>query len=403
MSGSPGGRGPAARGGMERASGQGPGGAAPRELPAGDEAGAPPRPARVLGIETSCDETAAAVVDDGRVVASNVVASQAALHAPYGGVFPEVAARQHVRDIGWVIERAMREAGADWPDLAAIAVTRGPGLAGALLVGVNAAKGLALATGRPLVGVSHLEGHLASNGLHDGGALLTPERAARGLPPLPPRPHVALVVSGGHTDLWWVADEAPPERLGATRDDAAGEAFDKAARMLGLGYPGGPAIERAAAGGDPEAFDLPVARTGDLDFSFSGLKSALRRHVEALGGDPDGAPEAAGREAGDARPALPVADLAASFQAVVVRALVERLAAVATARGARAVAISGGVAANGALRAALAERFADLPLCCPPLALCTDNAAMIAAAGHAAWRAGARAGMDLDVAASTAR
>lgn len=343
----------------------------------------------LLGIETSCDETAAAVVAQGRVVLSNVVASQVELHAPYGGVFPELASRQHVRDITPIIQRALDEAGVELAALDGIAVTRGPGLSGALLVGLNAAKGLAMATGLPLIGVNHLAGHLSSNDLHYEGRLLGAQDLASGpLPPRPPRPQLALIVSGGHTDLLWRPADAPPLRLGQTCDDAAGEAFDKAARMLGLGYPGGPAIQDAAQRGDPGRFPLPVARTRDpLDFSFSGLKTALLRRIESL-------------EEGAAP--LPVADLAAAFQDAVVRSLVGRVAVALETRLPRSIAVSGGVAANAALRAALAERF-DLPVVVPPLALCTDNAAMIAGAGWLRLRAGASADpLDLDVAPSLA-
>lgn len=364
---------------------------------------------RILGIETSCDETAAAVVAEGRVVLSNVVASQAALHAPYGGVFPEMASRQHIRDITPVIEGAMAEAELGWPDLDAIAVTIGPGLAGSLLVGVNAAKGLALATGLPLLGINHMEGHLYSNWLHEDGRIRTAAPVAgaeeplvaapeaeqsavrRAVPPTdttparfsdPPFPQLLLTVSGGHTELVQVRGHGDYRLLGVTMDDAAGEAFDKVARMLGLGYPGGPAIQAAAEGGNPAAFRFPVADTeGPYDFSFSGLKTAVLRAVEAC--------EAGGE-------AVPVADLAASFQAAVVRALVGRLGAALAAVPAEAVLVAGGVSANRALRAALAAAV-DRPLFIPPPALCTDNAAMIAAAGHFAWQRGRRGGLELDV------
>jgi len=328
----------------------------------------------VLGLETSCDETAAAVVADGRVVRSNVVASQTALHAAYGGVFPEMASRQHVRDVALAVLRALADAGASWDDLSAIAVTRGPGLSGSLLVGLNAAKGIALARGLPLVGVNHLEGHLYSNWLHRDGALRTPALAPAPAPDDdPPFPHLALIVSGGHTELVHVRGHGDYEVLGATRDDAAGEAFDKAARMLGLGYPGGPAVERAAAGGDASAARLPIAATASpYDFSFSGLKSALRREIEgrAARGEPPG-----------------VADLAASFQVAVVGALVAGARRALADRPSRALLVAGGVSANGALAAALREAV-DVPVRVPPFALCTDNAAMIAAAGTWRLRAG---------------
>ncbi len=364
----------------------------------------------VLGIETSCDETAAAVVDDGRIVCSNVVASQVELHARYGGVFPEMASRQHIRDITPVIEQAMAVARAGWDDLDAIAVTYGPGLAGSLLVGLNVAKGLAMARGLPLVGVNHMEGHLYSNWLHVGGRmrvagdvsapgavytlgaddvatlgghdLLTDPRVP--WPDDPPFPHLLLTVSGGHTELVHVRGHGDYALLGATRDDAAGEAFDKAARMLGLAYPGGPEIERAAAGGDPDAIRFPVAEVAGspLDFSFSGLKTAVLRQVQA--------DEAAGHT-------VRVADIAAGFQAAVVRALVGRVRRALSTVPAKAVLIAGGVSANTALRDALAEAV-DYPLFIPPLALCTDNAAMIAAAGSFAFARGRRDGLDLEVA-----
>ncbi len=371
------------------------------------EPGPPAAPSPlVLGIETSCDETAAAVVAHGRVVLSSVVASQGALHAPYGGVFPEVASRQHIRDIGPVVRRALAEAGVGLDDVACVAVTYGPGLAGSLLVGLNAAKGLALARGLPLVGVNHMHGHLYSNWLHVGGRMRRADGGGDGdgggagggagvggtappgagddaWPGDPPFPHLLLTVSGGHTELVHVRGHGDFRLLGATLDDAAGEAFDKAARMLGLGYPGGPAIERAAAGGDAAAVRFPVADTAaPLDFSFSGLKTALRREVEAH----------TARGA-----AVPVADVAAAFQAAVVRALVGRVRRALASVAAEAVLVAGGVAANGALRAALAEAV-DRPVRVPPPALCTDNAAMIAAAGYFAFRAGRRDGLDLDVA-----
>ncbi len=343
----------------------------------------------ILGIETSCDETAAAVVEAGRVVHANVVASQAELHAQYGGVFPEMASRQHVRDIWPVVAAAMEQAGCGWDDLAAIAVTRGPGLAGSLLVGVNMAKGLALARGLPLIGVNHMAGHLYSNWLHAEGKIRTPavSKPEREDPP-PAFPLLLMTVSGGHSELWHVGGHGHYERLGGTLDDAAGEAFDKAARMLGLGYPGGPEIQRAAADGDPAAIRFPVARTeGRFDLSFSGIKTAVLREVERA--------EAAGGP-------VPVADIAAGFQAAIVRALVGRLRRALRAREARCVLVAGGVSANAALRAALADLVDDRPLWIPPIELCTDNAAMIAAAGWWSYVGGRRDDLSLDVRPSLA-
>ena len=296
----------------------------------------------ILGIETSCDETAAAVVtDDGRVLAS-VVSSQAELHARFGGVVPEVASRRHLELVVPVVRTALESAGVPLERVERIAVTQGPGLVGALLVGISAAKALAWAGRTPLVPVDHLEGHLAS-------LYLEPD-------PLEP-PFTCLLVSGGHTLLLAVSERGSSERLGTTLDDAAGEAFDKGARLLGLGYPGGAAIDRLARDGDADAFAFPVARVSGLDFSFSGLKTALLYAVRDLGED-----EAERRKA----------DLAASYQRAIVRALVRRLREAADATGVEKLAVVGGVASNSELRAALpGATFAPLPLC-------TDNAAMIA-------------------------
>lgn len=334
-------------------------------------------PARILGIETSCDETAAAVVENGRVAFSNVVASQAEMHAKYGGVFPEVASRQHIKVIDTVVREALAQAHLELADVDAIAVTRGPGLPGSLIVGLTMAKGLALGSGLPMYGVNHLEGHLYSAWVQLDGGLSSSSPA-----PDPPHfPLLALVVSGGHTELVLMKDHLLYQRLGGTLDDAAGEAFDKVARLLGLSYPGGPAIQKAAQGGDPAAFDFPRAWLEDTwDFSFSGLKTAVLHKVREYG---------SGRE-------LPVADLAASFQAAVVEVLVEKTKKAAREFSAKEILVAGGVSANQALRDALAG--SSLPVHLPPLALCTDNAAMIAAAGyfrHAIF--GEADGMDIDI------
>jgi len=323
----------------------------------------------VLGIESSCDETAAAVVADGSL-RSNIVADQLD-HTPYGGVVPEVASRLHERHIVPVVDQALNAAGASFLDLTGIAVTYGPGLAGSLLVGVNAAKGLALGRGLPLVGVNHLEGHIYANWL-----------ATDGEPPDIHFPFLCLIVSGGHTELVLVSDHLDYRRLGGTLDDAAGEAFDKVGRLLGLEYPGGPAIERAAREGDATTFDLPRAwLRGSWDFSFSGLKTAVLRLVRAL--EREGTP-------------LPVADLAASFQLAVAEILAEKTIAAARESGAEQILLAGGVSANQLLRARVRER-AEVPVLYPPPILCTDNAAMIAAAGAAHFGAGEHSGWDLDV------
>jgi N6-L-threonylcarbamoyladenine synthase len=300
----------------------------------------------ILALETSCDETAAAIVTDSGEVLSSVVSSQARLHARYGGVVPEVASRRHLELVLPVVREAFDEAERSLDEIDLVAVTQGPGLVGALLVGVSAAKAIAWGRGLPLVAVDHLEGHVAS-------LYLGPD-------PLDP-PFVCLLASGGHTLVLAVRERGRSERLGTSLDDAAGEAFDKGARLLGLGYPGGAEIDRAARGGDSDAFSFPVARVPGLDFSFSGLKTALLYTVRELG-----EPEAGRRRA----------DLAASYQDAIVRALVARARQAVEQTGLERIAVVGGVAANSALRAALPDAsFA-------PLELCTDNAAMIASAAR---------------------
>jgi N6-L-threonylcarbamoyladenine synthase len=354
----------------------------------------------VLGIETSCDETAAAVVCDGRQIRSNVISSQIALHQTHGGVVPELAARGHVRAIIPVVETALAEAGIGRREIDAIAVTEGPGLAGSLLVGVNVAKTLAYVLGRPLVPINHLEAHVYANWL------TRPEDEPQ---PVPAFPLVCLLVSGGHSELILMTGHGKYRHLGRTLDDAAGEAFDKGARLLGLGYPGGPAIQRAAVGGNPGRFELPRAWLGgSYDFSFSGLKTALLRIVE-----PYRLPSAPGEEraAGpfaEHRPPvysaeLPVADLAAAYQEAVVEVLAVKAVRAAREYGAKSLLLAGGVAANAALRgrieAEVAATFGDdgLPISFPPIVLCTDNAAMVAGAAYFAIRRGAQAGWEADV------
>ncbi len=321
----------------------------------------------ILGIETSCDETAAAVVTEGRRILSNVVASQVEIHARYGGVFPELASRQHIRDILPVIEKALSQAKMELGQLDGMAVTIGPGLAGSLVVGVNAAKGLALALSLPLIGINHLEAHIYT--IWTQGAEVE-------------FPLLCLIASGGHTNLVLMTGHGQYEPLGQTLDDAAGEAFDKVARLLGLGYPGGPAIQEKAEEGDPKAFDLPRAwLPSTYDFSFSGLKTAVLYLVRGLEEEGKG---------------LPLADLAASFQAAVVDVLVEKTRLAAQEHGVKQVLLVGGVAANTLLRQEMKERV-EVPVLYPPPKLCTDNAVGVAAAGWFRLEAGERAGWDLDV------
>jgi N6-L-threonylcarbamoyladenine synthase len=337
----------------------------------------------ILAVESSCDETGIAMVEDGRRILSNVVASQVAMHAATGGIVPEVAARAHLRWIVPVLDEAWSSAGVAWDDVAAVAVTQGPGLAGSLLVGINFAKTLAYVHGKPLVPVNHLEGHLYAAWLAD---------ETRD-PPEPLFPLVALIVSGGHTFLVEMRDHLQYRLLGETVDDAAGEAFDKVGRLLGLPYPGGPAIMQAAAGAVRNEVVFPRAWLGDsFDFSFSGLKTAARRTIAAERGGQ-------GTEAGDAPLTQDrVAELAYGFQESVVDVLVTKTVRAARGAGARSIVLGGGVAANRVLRDRLAEvaRAAGIPLVVPRPALCTDNGAMIGAAAARRFEAGARAGLDLD-------
>ena len=331
----------------------------------------------ILGIETSCDETAAAVVKNGHEIISSIVASQAKIHEQYGGVFPEVASRQHILHIIPVLNDTLAQAGVELEEMGAVAVTYGPGLAGSLLVGVNVAKALALAKSLPLIGINHLEVHIYANWLQREEEILFPL--------------LCLIASGGHTNLVLMTDHAEYQPLGQTLDDAAGEAFDKVARLLGLGYPGGPEIQRVAEDGEPTAFDLPRAwLKGSYDFSFSGLKTAVLYLVR--GYEAEDKPKAWSEE----DDGLPVADLAASFQAAVVEVLVEKTRMAAQERGVRQVLLAGGVAANTLLRQQMRERI-SIPVLCPSPELCTDNAACVAAVGWFKVQTGERAGWDLDV------
>lgn len=324
----------------------------------------------ILAIESSCDETAAAVVRNGREVLSNIISSQIALHTLYGGVVPEIASRKHIEKINQVIEEALQQAGVTLKDIDAIAVTYGPGLVGALLVGVSAAKAISFATGIPLVGVHHIEGHISANYIEN-----------KALEP----PFVCLVVSGGHSHLVKVKDYGEYEIMGRTRDDAAGEAFDKVARAIGLGYPGGPKIDKVSKEGNPDAIQFPRAKVADsvYDFSFSGLKSAVLNYLNSC--------EMKGIE-------ICQADVAASFQKAVVDVLVEHSMQAVRECGMKKFAIAGGVASNSSLRSALEKACTErgIEFYHPSPILCTDNAAMIGAAGYYEYRKGVRSGYDLN-------
>ena len=324
----------------------------------------------ILAIESSCDETAASVVKNGREVLSNVISSQIALHTLYGGVVPEIASRKHIEKINQVIEEALKEAGVELKDITAIAVTYGPGLVGALLVGVSAAKAISFATGIPLIGVHHIEGHISANYIEN-----------KELEP----PYVCLVVSGGHSHLVVVKDYGEYEIIGRTRDDAAGEAFDKVARAIGLGYPGGPKIDKLSKEGNPEAIRFPRAKVEDseYDFSFSGLKSAVLNYLNGcqMKGEP-----------------ICEADVAASFQKAVIDVLVEHALHAVKKYGYDKFAIAGGVASNSSLRQAFEEECAKrkINFYHPSPIFCTDNAAMIGVAGYYEYLKGVRSGMDLN-------
>lgn len=326
----------------------------------------------VLGIETSCDETAAAVVEDGRTVRANVLASQHDIHARFGGVVPELASRAHLERMNGIMSLALEEAGCGWSDIDAVAVTRGPGLVGALLVGLATAKGIALALGVPFIAVNHLEGHIYANFLD------TPNG-------LPEPPYVCLLVSGGHTMLVFIPEDHQYEVLGQTLDDAAGEAFDKIARFLGLEYPGGPALDLLAQKGDPGAIEFPraMAGSGDFDFSLSGLKTAVVRHV---------------RKEQDAGNEVSAADIAASFQEAIVDVQIQKTMAAAESRKVGTVLLGGGVVANTRLRERMSEEAnrRGVALHYPPTELCTDNAAMIACVGASRLARGERSDFDVE-------
>lgn len=324
----------------------------------------------ILAIESSCDETAASVVKNGREVLSNVISSQIALHTLYGGVVPEIASRKHIEKINQVIEEALKEADVELEDITAIAVTYGPGLVGALLVGVSAAKAISFATGIPLIGVHHIEGHISANYIEN-----------KELEP----PYICLVVSGGHSHLVVVKDYGEYEIIGRTRDDAAGEAFDKVARAIGLGYPGGPKIDKLSKEGNPDAIRFPRAKVDDseYDFSFSGLKSAVLNYLNGcqMKGEP-----------------VCEADVAASFQKAVIDVLVEHALHAVKKYGYNKFAIAGGVASNSSLRQAFEEECAKrkIEFYHPSPIFCTDNAAMIGVAGYYEYLKGVRSGMDLN-------
>lgn len=334
------------------------------------------KPARILAIETSCDETACAIIENGRALLSSVVASQMEIHARYGGVFPEVASRQHVLSIIPVVQQSLSQAHLTLNDIDAIAVTQGPGLAGSLIVGVNMAKGLSLALDKPLIGVNHLEGHIYSAWVFNAG---------ENIPPEPQFPLVALLVSGGHTELNLMTDHLTYQRLGATLDDAAGEAFDKVARLLDLPYPGGPSIQKSAEEGDPKRFNFARAwLDGSYNFSFSGVKTSVLYELQALK---------------KKSATIPTADIAASFQQAVIDVLFKKTMDAAREYDAKEILVAGGVSANRVLRQTFKSQT-EFPVHIPPLSLCTDNAAMIASAGYFRYALGHESNLEMDVLAT---
>lgn len=334
----------------------------------------------VLGIESSCDETAAAVIEAGRVIRSNIIASQIATHAPFGGVVPELASREHLDRIAPVVTSALNEAGVTLESVDGIAVTQGPGLIGSLLVGISFAKSLAMVADKPIVGVNHIEGHIYSVVFEN---------------PAIEYPAVALIVSGGHTTLFLIPEEGSYAVLGRTRDDAAGEAYDKVAKLLGLGYPGGPVIDRLARSGDPRAaelvFTLPRMDSSNLDFSFSGLKTAVLRYVRDNGIEP---------VVNGGEPEQQIVDLVASFQDKVIRSLLTRLRAAMRRHRSRTIILAGGVACNSALRSAVDVEDFGAPVYYPSPILTTDNAAMIAAAGYVRLARGENHGLEFTASTS---
>ncbi|MEW6128424.1 MAG: tRNA (adenosine(37)-N6)-threonylcarbamoyltransferase complex transferase subunit TsaD [Acidobacteriota bacterium] len=334
----------------------------------------------VLGIESSCDETAAAIVENRTTIKSNIIASQIKTHAPFGGVVPELASREHLKNISHVVSEALRESQVSLSEIDGIAVTRGPGLIGSLLVGVSYAKSLAYVAKKPIVGVNHIEGHIYS-------VIFENPKIAY--------PAIALIVSGGHTTLFYIPGEGQYAVLGRTRDDAAGEAYDKVAKLLGLGYPGGPVIDRLAKSGNPEAaelvFSLPRFHTAHLDFSFSGLKTAVLRYVKENAIKPV-------QSIDEVTPQM--LDLIASFQDKVVRSLISRVVEAVRRHQPKSVIMAGGVACNSALRAAIKKAVREIPVYYPSPILTTDNAAMIAAAGYAKLERGENDGLEFHAAAT---